>query len=148
MRTIIVLTLIALTLCAVPKKKGEEIKRKWDDFLKCVKESQILAEKYEAIVKAIHEKHYREAVKIAFELYKEGKETIIHCIRKVREINLQGWDIPSAIMCLKSIAVSAPCIASAIGSVMSGCIPCACGTIVGCGGAVQDLAMDCISPFL
>ena len=148
MRTIIILTFIALTLCAVPQKKGEEIKRKWDDFLKCVKESQILAEKYEAIVKAIHEKHYREAVKIAFELYKEGKETIIHCIRKVREINLQGWDIPSAIMCLKSIAVSAPCIATAIGFLTSGCIPCACGTICACGGAVQDLAMDCISPFL
>ena len=145
MKTIIIVALFALTIWSLPDKRRA---RKWDDFVKCLKESEIVAEKFDAIVKALNEKHYREAVKIAFELYKEGKETIIHCIRKVREINLQGWDIPSAIMCLKSIAVSAPCIATAIGFLTSGCIPCACGTIVACGGAVQDLAMDCISPFL
>ena len=145
MKTIIIVALFALTICSLPDKRRP---RKWDDFVKCLKESEIVAEKFDAIVKALNEKHYREAVKIAIELYREGKETIRKCISIVREVNLQGWDIPSAIMCLKSIAVSAPCIASAIGSVMSGCIPCASGTIVACGGAVQYLAMDCLSPFL
>ena len=42
MKTIIIVALFALTICSLPDKRRP---RKWDDFVKCLKESEIVAEK-------------------------------------------------------------------------------------------------------
>ena len=47
MKTIIIVALFALTICSLPDKRRP---RKWDDFVKCLKESEIVAEKFDAIL--------------------------------------------------------------------------------------------------